>query len=192
MRTVDDSIAKAQKLDKIEGAYVKSTTADGAARKAGIREGDIIVSINDISVNTSAQLQEQLGKFSPGNEVTVGYIRNGELKKVKVVLNNMKGDTSIVKESTTGLGAEFGAISDQDKARLQIDEGVQVTDLKSGKLKDVGMKIGFIITDVNKISVSSKEDIERAFMQASNKRPILIEGVYPDGKWSYYVLKPVE
>jgi len=192
MQSVDDSIAKAQKLDKIEGAYVKSTTEDGAARKAGIKEGDIIVSINGNSVNTSSQLQEQIGKFSPGNEVTVGYIRNGAQKEVKVVLQNMKGDTSIVKESASVLGAEFGTVSDKDKARLQIDEGVQVINLTNGKLKDVGMKIGFIITEVNKISVSSKEDIERAFMQTNNKRPILIEGIYPDGKWAYYVLKPVE
>jgi len=104
----------------------------------------------------------------------------------------MKGDTSIVREPTSVLGAEFGPVSANDRARLQIDEGVQVTNLTNGKLKDAGMKIGFIITDVNKVSVSSKEDIERVFMQSSSKKPILIEGVYPDGKWAYYVLKPVE
>jgi len=190
MQTVNDSIAKANKLDKINGAYVKSTTEDGAARKAGLREGDIIVSIDGNSVNTSSQLQEQIGKFSPGNEITVGYLRKGELKNVKVVLRNTKGDTSIVKEPTSVLGAEFGPVTDKDKARLQIDDGVQVVNLTNGKLKEAGMKIGFIITDVNKISVSSKDDIERVFMQANNKKPVLIEGVYPNGEYSYYVLKP--
>jgi Do/DeqQ family serine protease len=192
MQTVTDSIAKAKKLDKIEGAYVKSTTEDGAARKAGIKEGDIIVSINGNSVNTGSQLQEQIGKYSPGNEVTVGYLRNGELRSAKVVLRNMKGDTSIVKEPMSVLGAEFGALSDKDRERLQIEDGVQVTNLTNGKLKDTGMKIGFIITDINKMSVSSKEDVERAFMQATNKKPVLIEGVYPNGEYAYYVLKPVE
>lgn len=190
MQTVNDSIAKANRLEKTEGAYVRSTTEDGAARKAGIREGDIIVSINGNSVNTSSQLQEQIGKFSPGNEVAVGYIRNGELKDVKVVLRNMKGDTSIVKEPASVLGAEFGPVSDKDKERLQIDGGVAVVNLTKGKLKDAGMKIGFIITDVNKIQVSSKEDIERVFMQSNNKKPVLIEGLYPNGEYSYYVLKP--
>lgn len=190
MQTVNDSIAKADKLVKIAGAYVRSTTADGAARKAGIKEGDIIVSIDGNSVNTSSQLQEQIGRFSPGNEITVGYLRKGELKTVKVELRNMKGDTSIVKEPTSVLGAEFGPISDKDKERLQIDEGVQVINLTNGKLKDAGMKIGFIITDVNKMAVSSKEDIERVFMQSNNKKPLLIEGIYPNGDYSYYVLKP--
>jgi serine protease Do len=192
MRSVDNSIAKAEKLDKSEGAYVKSTTSDGAARKAGIREGDIIVSINRNSVNTSSQLQEQIGIYSPGNEVTVSYIRKGELKEVKVVLQNMKGDNSIVKEATSFPGASFGPVSDKDMTRLHIDEGVQVTDLKSGRLKDAGMNIGFIIIDINQIGVSSKEDVDRVFSSANSKRPILIEGAYPDGKLAYYVLKPVE
>ena len=190
MQTINDSIAKANKLDKTEGAYVKSTTEDGAARKAGLKQGDIIVSVNGNSVKTGSQLQEQIGRYSPGNEVAVGFIRNGEQKDVKVVLRNMKGDMSIVKEQVSVLGAEFSPLSEKDKARLQIDEGVQVTNLTNGKLKDVGIKIGFIITDVNKTSVSSKEDIDRAFMQSNSKKPILIEGVYPNGEYSYYILKP--
>lgn len=190
MRTVDDSIAKAKKLDKIEGAYVKSTSEDGAARKAGIKEGDIIVSIDGNSINSSSQLQEQIGKYSPGNEVAVGYIRNGELKTAKIVLRNMKGDTSIIKEPVSVLGAEFGPVPDKVKEKLQIDDGVQVQNLSKGLLKDAGMKTGFIITDINKTTVSSKDDIERAVMQSSNKKPLLIEGVYPNGDYSYYVLKP--
>jgi S1-C subfamily serine protease len=143
-------------------------------------------------VNTSSQLQEQIGKYSPGNEVAVGYIRNGELKSVKVVLRNMKGDMSIVKVPVSVLGAEFGPVTDKDKERLQIEDGVQVINLTNGKLKDAGMKIGFIITDVNKVSVSGKEDIERIFMQSNNKKPMLIEGIYPNGEYAYYVLKPAE
>jgi serine protease Do len=192
MQSVNDSIAKAKKLDKAEGAFVHSTTTDGAARKAGIREGDVIVSVNGNSVKSSSELQEQIAKYSPGNEVTVGYIRNGELKEAKVVLQNMSGNTSVVREPISVLGAEFGPVSDKDKARLQIDEGVQVTNLTNGQLKDAGMKIGFIITDVNKVSVSSKEDIERQYMQTGNNKPVLIEGVYPDGKYAYYILKPAE
>ena len=192
MQTVTDSIAKAQKLAKMEGAYVKSTTEDGAARKAGIKEGDIIVSIDGNNVNTSSQLQEQIGKHSPGDEVIVGYMRHGKLNEVKITLRNIKGDTSIVKEPVSVLGAEFIPISDKDRERLHIEEGVQVINLSKGKLKDAGVKIGFIITDVNKVSVSNKEDIERVFLQSNDKKPILIEGVYPTGDYAYYLLKPTE
>jgi S1-C subfamily serine protease len=192
MQTVNDSISKANKLDKVEGAYVRSTTEDGAARKVGIKEGDIILSIDDTNIKTSSQLQEQIGKHSPGDEITVGFIRKGELKEVKVVLQNMKGDTSIVKEASSVLGAEFGPVSDKDLERLQIDEGVQVVNLSKGKLKDAGIKTGFIITEVNKMAVSGKEDIERVYMRSDSKKPILVEGFYPNGEYAYYVLKPDE
>jgi Do/DeqQ family serine protease len=192
IQTVNDSIAKAQKLEKTEGAYVRSTSEDGAARKAGIKEGDIIVSINGNNVISGSQLQEQVGRYSPGNEITVGYIRNREYKEVKVTLRNTKGDTSIVKESASLLGAEFGPVSDKDRERLQIDGGVQVINLTKGSLKEAGMKVGFIITDVNKIAVSNKEDIERAVMQSNGKKPVLIEGLNQNGEYAYYVIKPIE
>jgi serine protease Do len=190
IREVTDSIAKAYNSGKIEGVYVAGTTEESAARKAGIAKGDIITAINGNSVNSVSQLQEQIGKFSPGNEVTVTYIRKGSVKEANVVLRNMKGDTSIMKEQASTLGAEFSPVSQRDMERLQIDGGVQVTDLKAGKLKDAGVKIGFIITDINKMAISSREDIDRAINSASSKKPILIEGVYPNGEWSYYVLKP--
>lgn len=188
--TVNDSIAKAEKLSKVEGAFIGKIVKDGAAYKAGLKEGDIIVAVNGKSVASTSELQEQISKYSPGNEVTVDYIRNGDLKQVKVVLRSSKSETSLAKVSLSDLGAEFSPISNRDKARLQIDEGVQVTDLSSGKLKDAGVKIGFIITEINKVGVSSKEDVERVFASASGKKSIFIEGVYPNGEWTYYVIKP--
>ncbi|HKI90244.1 MAG TPA: Do family serine endopeptidase [Draconibacterium sp.] len=190
MQTVNDSIGKANHLDKMEGAFVVSTTDDGAARDAGIKKGDIIVSIDGNSVNTSSQLQEQIGKYSPGDKITVGLLRDGKEKDIDVVLRNMKGDTSIVKEPTSALGAEFGPVSEKDMAKLKIDEGVQVVKLSKGKLKEAGVKEGFIITEINKIPVSSKEDVDRVYMRSDDKKPILVEGFYPDKGYAYYVIKP--
>jgi serine protease Do len=189
-REVNDSIAKAYNSGKMEGVLVQGTEENGAAQKAGIKKGDIIIAINGNTVNTPSQLREQIGKYSPGNEVTVTYKRKGDLKDVKVILRSPKGDTTTVKEASSNLGAEFGPVSQRDMERLQIDGGVQVTDLNAGKLKDAGVKIGFIITDINKMAISSKEDIDRAFNSASSKKPILIEGIYPNGDWMYYVIKP--
>ncbi len=190
MRTVNDSIGKANNLEVMEGAYVISTSEDGAARAAGMKEGDIIVSIDGNAVNTSSQLQEQIGRYNPGDEITVGFIRNGDLKKMDVVLRNMKGDTSIVKEPTSELGAEFGPVSEKNMDELRIDGGVQVVKLSKGKLKDAGVKEGFIITEINKIQVYSKEDVNRVYMRSDNRKPILVEGFYPDEGYAYYVIKP--
>ena len=189
IKTVDDNLAKEEHLGKIEGVYVGKVTEDGAARLAGIKVGDVITAVNGNQVNTIAQLQEQIAKYRPGDKVNITAKRDGDVKQFNVVLRNTKGDTSIVKESFSVLGAEFGPINEKDKGRLRIDEGIQVINLTKGKLKDAGVKIGFIITDINKMAVSSVEDIKRVLSQSSTKKPVLVEGVYPGGEWTYYVFK---
>ena len=189
MKPIDDDLAKEKNLGKIEGIYVARITDDGAARQAGIKAGDVITAVNGNQVNAPQQLQEQIGKYRPGDKVVITVKRNGDLKQYNVVLRNTKGDMSIVKESFSVLGAEFAPISKKDKERLKIDEGIQVVNLSNGKLKLAGVKIGFIITDINKSSVSSVEDIKRVLSQSSNKKPILVEGVYPGGEGTYYVFK---
>ena len=189
MRPVDDDLAKEKNLGKIEGVYIVRITEDGAARQAGLKAGDVITAVNGNQVNAPQQLQEQIGKYRPGDKVAITVKRNGDLKQYDVVLRNTKGDTSIVKESFSVLGAEFGPISEKDKERLKIDEGIQVINLSNGKLKEAGVKSGFIITDINKSSVSSVEDVKRLLSQSSSKKPILVEGVYPGGEWTYYVFK---
>jgi len=184
---IDDKLAKEKKLDRTEGAYIAEVFQGGGAYIAGIKEGDVIVAINATKVNSRAQLQEQVGKYRPGDLISVKVRRDGTEKIFNVTLKNTKGSTSIVKESLSLLGAEFGEISQKDKDRLNIDQGVQILKITSGKLKNVGVRPGFIITDVNKISVGSVEDIKRVISQSSDKKPVLIEGVYPDGKWTYYV-----
>jgi len=189
MKPVDDDLAKEKNLGKIEGVYVVRITDQGAARQAGIKAGDVITAVNGNQVNAPQQLQEQIGKYRPGDKVAITVKRNGDLKQYDVVLRNTKGDTSIVKESFSVLGAEFAPITEKDKERLKIEEGIQVINLSNGKLKDAGVKNGFIITDINKSSVSSVEDVKRVLSQSSNKKPILVEGVYPGGEWTYYVFK---
>jgi len=189
MKPVDDDLAKEKNLGKIEGVYVVRITDEGAARQAGIKAGDVITAVNGNQVNAPQQLQEQIGKYRPGDKVAITVKRNGDLKQYDVVLRNTKGDTSIVKESFSVLGAEFAPITEKDKERLKIDKGIQVKNLSNGKLKEAGVKLGFIITDINKSSVSSVEDVKRVLSQSSNKKPILVEGVYPGGEWTYYVFK---
>ncbi len=187
IKNIDDELAKKYNLSKIEGIYIEETSEDGAARSAGIKKGDIIIAVNGIRVNSVSELQEQVGKHRPGDQVMVIVKRDGAEKTFNVMLRNMKGNTSIVKESFSALGVEFGDISNKDKERLNIDQGVQVLKITSGKFKNAGVRAGFIITDVNKISVGSVEEIKRIIAKSSDKKPVLIEGVYPDGKWAYYV-----
>ena len=182
---VNAEIAKKYNLDKIEGVFIDSV-GDGGAKDAGIEPEDVIISINGIPVNTIAELQEQIGKHSPGDVINVVVKRDNKKKQYVVTLRNKHGDTEIVKKEGDGiLGATFEAISDKERQHLRIRNGIKIVDLNDGKFKDAGIKKGFIITDVNKSPVYGLKDLKYIFNNA--RGGILIEGIYPDGELAYYV-----
>ena len=188
IQTVDAEIAKKNDLDKIEGVLVGEVQPGGAAELAGIKNNDVIISIDNISVNSSAELQEQISKHRPGDKVTVEIKRDNKKKLYNVTLRNKHGDTEIVKgDDNPGdiFGAKFDAISDREKEELGIHYGVKITELGNGKFKDAGIKKGFIITQVNKTPVSEVDELKRIIK--NSRGGILVEGIYSNGEVAYYV-----
>ena len=181
---VDADIAKKHNLDKIEGVFIGGLIENGAAKEAGIKEGDVIINIAGVPVNSSSELQEKISQYRPGDDVKILVKRNGEKKQFSVTLRNKHGDTQIVRDNIIILGAELAEISEVDKRNLDIEYGLKIKNLNKGKLKDVGLKEGFIITDVNKKPMHEVNDIKREIGDA--RGGIFIEGVYPNGELAYF------
>lgn len=95
---VDAELARNTGARAIKGLYVAKVTADCAADKAGIRNGDIILRVAGKEVNTFAEMMEELGLFSPGDTVAVDYERNGHTNTVDVILLNSQGNTQIIRK----------------------------------------------------------------------------------------------
>jgi serine protease Do len=185
IKGVDADVAKEYHLDKIEGVYVASVTDNGAAKEAGLKSGDVILEIQGKKVNTTAELQESIGRYRPGDLVNVLVKRNDSEKQFTVKLRNKLGDTGIVHETNALYGSQFETVSNSDKSKYQIDRGIKVTRVGSGKLKEAGLVQGFIITDVNKKPVYELDDFKRIVTNASGG--ILVEGLLPDGSPAYFV-----
>ena len=183
---VTAELAARERVEKIEGVFVAKVREDGAARKAGIKEKDIIISIDDTRVNSSAELQETVSKYRPGQEVRVVVKRDGNLKQFNLILRNLEGSTEVVKKSDVieVLGASFEPLSESEKQNLGIREGVKVKSVSSGKFKKVGIEEGFILTSVNKKPVNSVKDI--AAILKDSEGGVIIEGIDRKGSRSYY------
>ena len=80
MQTVNERNAKSNDLDVDYGAYVADSDPEGPAVKAGIQEGDIIVSINGKKISSSDEVLVEVRSHSIGDTVEVGVIRDGESK----------------------------------------------------------------------------------------------------------------
>jgi len=183
---VTSELAEEEGLDDTKGVFVTNLTENGAAREAGIKSGDVITAINDIKVNTVSELQEQISKYRPKDEVHVTLKRNGNVKHFNVVLRNMEGSMELVRSSEIiqRLGAAFEPVPASELKRLGIENGVRVTSLQPGKFMKVGIRKGFIVTSVNKKPVSSVNDISDILRGVDGG--VIIEGVYNDGSKSYY------
>ena len=183
---VTAELAQQKGLEEIEGVYVRGVRAEGAAKQAGIKAEDIIISIDDTRVNSSAELQETVSKYRPGQDVSVVVKRDGKLKQFDVVLRNLEGSTEIVKKNDVidALGASFEPLTEREKQSLGIESGIRVKSVKEGKFMKLGIREGFILTMVNKKPVSSVKDITSILDESEGG--VIIEGVDRKGSPAYY------
>lgn len=190
IRDLDPELAKQAGLSRVSGVYVSGITEGGAAQDAGLKEGDVIVRVGRIAVSNVPQLQEQVGRFRPGDKVPVTYMRNGREHVVDMVLRGRDGNTTVARVDrssiTVSLGAELAAASAEDLKALKIKHGVKVRALNQGKLRTSGIREGFVITHIDQEPVSTPADVER--IVSSKKGGVLVEGVYPNGMRAYYGL----
>lgn len=185
---VTPEIQKKYNLATVKGVFVAQVVDGGAAKEAGIQEGDVIVSVDNEDVNTVPALQEKIGTKRPGESVKLNVIRDGKNQQFIVTLRNVRGTTGIVKleENQKTLGAQLEPISDTDMQKLRIRNGLKITKLSDGKLKQSGIKEGFIIVKANRLPVSSASDFQQIVATASEG--LFISGIYPNGKVAYYAI----
>ncbi len=162
--SITQELVNAENLPNTKGVYVAEVLLGGAAEKAGLKAGDVILSYNGREVNSSSELLEEVGKGSPGKSVKLEVrTKNGKTKTVDLVLQNSDGDTKLIAKKNAEanlakLGASFAELSEKDKNDFNVDCGIKVASLSNGKLKSLGIKEGMIITKLNNKTVCSVND----------------------------------
>ncbi|MBK3516409.1 Do family serine endopeptidase [Carboxylicivirga marina] len=175
-------------IDKIEGVLVGSVAPNGGAEEAGIKAGDIILSVNGEDVNSVPELQERVSMHRPGEKVNLIVLRNGKQKPFEVTLRNIRGTTGIISSNKFDetLGATLEAVSTSDLRRLGVRYGIQVVEAGNGSLRQSGVKEGYIITKVNNMPIKTVGDFTAAVSEAQDG--LFLTGIYPNGRVVYYAV----
>lgn len=186
IQEINADLARENNLDALTGVFVDAVNDNSAAKAAGIESGDVITEINGVTVKSPSELQEMVGRYRPGDKISVTLKRKDKTKQIEVTLRNLQGDINVVKAGTfeTILGAKVVNLNDQEKQKLGIQNGVKITELGEGKLKSEGVKPGFVITQVNNAPIHSVAELEKLFNTL--KGGVYIEGVYQNGMVAYY------
>ncbi len=186
---VTQEIMNEDKLPDTKGVYIAEVIEGGAAQKAGIKKGEVILEVNGKVVNSSSELLEEVGKGSPGQKLVV-LVRSGKGKErvVDLVLQNSDGDTALITKKNTEktlekLGASFSEISDKEKETLGVSCGIKIDKLGAGKLKSLGLKEGMVITGLNNKKVCSVEEFK--IILGEEKDGVLLELTSGRGRKEY-------
>ena len=179
---VNSSVAERLKLDRITGVLIVRVIEQGAAADAGLKEDDVIIALDGVTVNTTAELQEQVGRHRPGDRVTVRYIRGGREQTVSMTLKNVAGNTGVVTADMNAdvvFGARLATLSANEMRRLNIENGVRVLEVSDGKFKDIGIQRGYVIISVNGRNVNNAAEVRRFTDNGTTLKSI--NGIQPNG-----------
>jgi serine protease Do len=174
----------------VKGVYIIGVQNESAAAAAGLREGDIIQSIDGILLNSSTEFSERIARQKPGDVIKLTYLRKSATATVSATLHNedvakaekteAKSDRAL-QEIYNRLGATFAPLTADIKQRLSLSAGVLVTKVyRDGFFDQAGIPPGTIIVFINGKPINNPEDIDVALLSAQSGM-IQILAIAPDG-----------
>ena len=188
IQPVTSEVADALGLKQTTGALVSEPQAGSPAAKAGVKAGDVIVSLDGTSVKDARELSQKIGAANPGASVKLGVIRNGSEQTINVTLAQLPEQ----KQAAANTGQE-----EQSSARLGLtlgtgDNGVVVTGVDpNGPAAEHGIQTGDVITNVGGTSVSTPTDVQKqlADLRKAGKHTVLVQVKSEQG--THYVALPL-
>lgn len=155
-------------LGTLNGIYIQEVTVGGAAEKAGLKSGDVLISVDGKKVDKFGELQELLVNHRPGDKVSVTYLRDKSKHTATLTLQNIQGTTSVVQTlDFEAMGAGLRSLTDNEKKQFNLSYGLVVSAIKEGKFKDAGISKGLIILKVNDKEMRTIEDFEGVIKSAN-------------------------
>jgi len=191
---VNNTRAEELGLASIEGVYITRVTPGGGADDAGLQQGDVIVSINGIKTKTLPEMQEQVGRYRPGNTLEIEFIRKGKQSKARVTLKNKSNTTSLMtarnEKVLRDLGFELRELTREERRRLDVD-GIKVISIyRNSLIERTNMDPGFIITKIDDKGISRVDELIKKLETATGK--VMLEGIYENYPGEYYYAFPMD
>ena len=139
-------------IDITEGFYINDTDPNMGAHIAGIRKGDIIQQIDNVKINKFADLSGYLNSKRPGDKLNVKIFRNNKSLNIGVKL---KRSTYV-----QFYGMQLKDASESELDELNAENGVKVVINRNGTLFRMGIRSGYILTEINNTQISNTSELK--------------------------------
>ncbi|EPN1321488.1 TPA: serine endoprotease DegQ [Enterobacter hormaechei subsp. steigerwaltii] len=174
-------IAKAFKLNVQRGAFVSEVLPNSGSAKAGVKSGDVIVSLNDKPLSSFAELRSRIATTEPGAKVKLGLIREGKPLTVEVTLDKSTSSSASAEQISPALqGATLS-----DGQLKNGTKGITVTTVeKSSPAAQAGLHQDDVIVGVNRTRVQSIAEMRKVL----ESKPAVIALQIIRGNDTLYIL----
>jgi serine protease Do len=174
------------------GVLVQEVTPGGPADKAGLKAGDIIVTIDGRNIKDGNDLVDEIASRRPGSTVRIGYMRDGkqadttvtigDRDKVFAELGNVQPEANPDSQSDAGeakLGVVVREVSPATAAKLHTG-GVLIESVRTGSFADLqGLEPGLVITRVNKQATATKDQFDAVVKKLKDGDDVVFEIMDP-------------
>lgn len=176
----------AEKLNIPNGVLIKRVNDRNEEAKSKLEAGDIVVKFDGKIIDAKSSFDEYLAFRRPGDMINLEINRNGEIINTNIVLVNKEGTTDKLRKQSVlseMLGGEFEVVSKIDRQTYGIENGVKVTNITNGKLRQMNILDGFIFIKINNEAYDSAKDLIDKL--ENHKGQIRIEGISASGSRQY-------
>ena len=183
VQPVTSDMAENLGLKQVSGAIVSSVASGSAADRAGMAQGDVIVSFNGQPVQDTNSLRNHVAAAEPGSSATVAILRNGSEKTLTVKLGEADSskagarDADGTTDDKAALGVSVAPLTPELATRLGVAKnahGLVIQDVNpDGRAAAAGLQSGDVIEQVNRQPVQSVDELRAAVKSGANK-PVLL------------------
>nr|WP_131864696.1 serine endoprotease DegP [Biostraticola tofi] len=173
-------LAKAMKVDAQRGAFVSQVLPNSAAAKAGVKAGDVIVTMNGKAISSFAAFRAEVSSQPVGTKMVLGLLREG--KPVNVTVTLEQSTQSQLDSAAVYIGIEGAELSNTETGS---EKGVKVDNVKAGsKAERIGLKKGDIILGLNQQPVQNIAELRKVL----DSKPAVLALNIKRGDASLYLL----
>lgn len=177
VQEVDQTLARAFKLDKPAGALVSDVDPSGAGQRAGLLGGDVVLAVNGRSIDAPGDLSTTLGLYKPGESVAIEVWRQGALRTLHARMDDGPAP-KVPKIAAAATVVHFGLTlraPDSDDLRDVNSAPALLIERVDGVAERAGVQVGDMLLAVDAQPVNSINQVSSAAAQANEAVALLIQ-----------------